>query len=491
MSLVDVVALPPRLANLLANARPVQDRKGTFEFRNASGEGDVDAELLIYSEIGGYYGLEASAFAEQLAGITAKRLTVRLNSPGGSVWEGLALANLLRSHSAHVTVVVDGIAASIASVIMLAGDEVVMGKQAQAMIHDAIGLTVGNPADHREMADLLDKQSDNIAAAYRDRAGGRIDSWRRKMKAETWFSAEEAVAAGLADRVAEYPRKGKPAEAEPEPDMATAAKTDSRIWDLSVFRYAGRDEAPAPDTQPVAEAENAGPEMVVEIEVNGTTDPGAVRDAVTAAIAEHSARFTNTATGPPVLANAASAEPDTEAIRAALREVLAEAGIGIQATAVGPHDSSTADGTWDASTHEGRLPSPVPVATVRKMYGWYDEGQVEDGAVPKSGAKLPHHEVSEDGTPGAANLNGVRNALARLPQTKGLTDAERDTVERHLRGHLPSSGDSEDRANAVPDTGAVAAEPGEPAPLDGWAALVAPLIANNNDEFAALAKGLL
>jgi hypothetical protein len=80
------------------------------------------------------------------------------------------------------------------------------------------------------------------------------------------------------------------------------------------------------------------------------------------------------------------------------------------------------------------------------MYGWYDGDQVADGGVPKSACKLPHHMVSADGTPGAASANGVRNALARLPQTDGLTDAERSTIERHLRGHLP---DDEDRARAA------------------------------------------
>ncbi len=339
MPLVDVVPVPQRLTALLNHAQPMErPASGRYEIRDADGgTGDV-AELVLYSEIGGWAGTTAGEFAEALAGITAANLTCRLNSPGGSVWDGLAIANLLRSHPARVTMSVDGIAASIASVIMLAGDEIILQPNAQVMIHDAMGLTIGNPADHREMADLLDRQSDNIAEAYKARAGGRRDSWRRKMQAETWYIGEEAVAAGLADRIAEYPRKEKPAE----PDTATAAKTDSRVWDLSVFRYAGRDEAPAPDTQPVAEAENAGSGMVVEIEVNGTADPDAVRDAVTNALTDVSPQA-------PVLANAASAEANTEAIRAALREVLAEAGIGVHANS----DPASPDGDGEAVAEDG------------------------------------------------------------------------------------------------------------------------------------------
>src|SRR5690606_17127720 len=91
--------------------------------------------------------------------------------------------------------------ASIASVIAMAGDRVVMGRGAQMMIHDALGVTVGNAADHREMAELLDKTSDDIAGFYAEKAGGPLSTWRELMRAETWFSAEEAVEAGLADEV--------------------------------------------------------------------------------------------------------------------------------------------------------------------------------------------------------------------------------------------------------------------------------------------------
>lgn len=109
------------------------------------------------------------------------------------------------------------------------------------------------------------------------------------------------------------------------------------------------------------------------------------------------------------------------------------------ATAVGPHESTAKEGTWDGGAQEKKLPSPMSLATARKVYGWYDGAQVDDGTIVKAACKLPHHFVDTDGNPGAASINGVTNALARLPQTEGLTDAERKTIEEHLRGHLPAS----------------------------------------------------
>lgn len=113
-------------------------------------------------------------------------------------------------------------------------------------------------------------------------------------------------------------------------------------------------------------------------------------------------------------------------------------------TAVGPHDTDSEDGEWDSSTNEGRLPSPMSLETARNFYAWYDEDAVDNGQINKEDGKLPHHFVDSDGTPGAASLNGVRNALSRLPQTDGISGSERDTIERHLRNHLPDDEDDED-----------------------------------------------
>ncbi|MFD9763191.1 head maturation protease, ClpP-related [[Kitasatospora] papulosa] len=230
MNLIEAVTRPDHLT---AKARAAQPR-AWYEIRDA--DSPDEAEMLIYDEIGGWWGPTPGDIVNELRAITAPNLRVRINSPGGSVFDGVAIANAIRLHPANVTVQVDGIAASIASVIAMAGDRIVMSPQSQLMIHDASGMCLGNSADMSEMATLLDVQSDNIADAYAERAGGTREEWRERMRAESWYLAEEAVAAGLADEVLPA-RKA----AEPEPAMANS-------WDLSVFRYAGRDEAPAPAT---------------------------------------------------------------------------------------------------------------------------------------------------------------------------------------------------------------------------------------------------
>ncbi|MGW5616271.1 head maturation protease, ClpP-related [Streptomyces sp. NPDC003877] len=207
------------------HARAPREERPWYRFKNVASD---EAELFLYDEIGGW-GTLAEDFIAELKAVTSPKLRVRVSSPGGSVFEGVAVANALRAHSAEVTVQVDSIAASIASVIAMAGDRVVMQPQAMLMVHDASGLCMGNAQDMADMAALLDKISGNIADAYVAKAGGDRDDWRQVMKAETWFTAEEAIAAGLADEV--LPQRGKPETAEDEPTM--------RQFDLTAYGYTG------------------------------------------------------------------------------------------------------------------------------------------------------------------------------------------------------------------------------------------------------------
>jgi ATP-dependent protease ClpP protease subunit len=152
------------------------------------------------------------------------------------VFEGLTIANRLREHKARVNVTVDGVAASIASVIAMAGDQVTMARGSQMMIHNPSGLVLGGADDMRTMADLLDKLArDTIADAYRAKAGGEHDEWLARMAAETWYSPAEAVAVGLADAA-----DGDESEDEPE--------NRSTTHDLTAygFLHPGRDAAPDP-----------------------------------------------------------------------------------------------------------------------------------------------------------------------------------------------------------------------------------------------------
>lgn len=208
----------------------------------AEGE-DGPATVWIYDEVGGSFGVEPEQFARDLDEITAREIVVRVNSPGGSVFDGIAIYNSLRQHPARIRVRVDGLAASIASVISMAGDTVEMGPGSQMMIHDALGVERGQAVDMAKMSTFLDRQSDNIAGIYRRRAGGEAAEWRELMLAETWMFDAEAVELGLADRVAE----DEPAEPDAEMAERMAHRHDLRTWH---YRYAGRREAPAPRRRP-------------------------------------------------------------------------------------------------------------------------------------------------------------------------------------------------------------------------------------------------
>ncbi len=209
-----------------------------------STEGET-ATLRLYDPIdswGGEWGVSAKEFAAALDALSPDVHEIRLhiNSPGGEVFEGIAIMNLLRGHSARVVAVVDGIAASAASFLACSADEVVMGRNSQLMIHDAWGLCVGNARDMRALGDTLDKISDNIAAVYSQKTGQSVPTCREWMLAESWYTADEAVTAGLADRV----------------DEAAEA---ANHHDLSVFQYAGRAHAPEP--APKAAADPPAPDF--------------------------------------------------------------------------------------------------------------------------------------------------------------------------------------------------------------------------------------
>lgn len=186
-----------RTARPLATIKP--GRNEWYRIVNATP--GVAAEIYIYDEIG-YFGVTASDFVRDLLSIDSEAITVHLSTPGGDVFDGIAIYNALRQHKAKITTYVDSLAASIGSVIAMAGDEIVMAPYSTMMIHEASGVAIGaNSAEMRSIADLLDKTSATIASIYADRSDGKPDAWRELMKAETWFTAEEAVSAGIADRV--------------------------------------------------------------------------------------------------------------------------------------------------------------------------------------------------------------------------------------------------------------------------------------------------
>ena len=158
----------------------------------------------VYDDIGSDFfggGISASDFAGQLKSVRGA-LDVHINSGGGNVFDGVANAEAIRAHQGRVTTVIVGRAASIASVIAQSGQERLKAPGSMMKIHDAWGYPdEPNEAGLLKMAATLGKVSDNLAAQYAQRAGGTAADWREKMRAETWFTADEAVSAGLADGV--------------------------------------------------------------------------------------------------------------------------------------------------------------------------------------------------------------------------------------------------------------------------------------------------
>ena len=174
-----------------------------FEISNKAPDA---AEILIYDEIGKDWmtqnGIGAKDFAESLAKIPkSAKITVGINSPGGNVWDGLAIYHQLKARGENVTTRIDGVAASIASVIALAGHEVQMPENALMMVHRAWGMGVGNAEEMIKLAEDLQKHDQVIAGIYANKNGKSVEDNLGVMAQETWFTGAEAKHFGLVDTV--------------------------------------------------------------------------------------------------------------------------------------------------------------------------------------------------------------------------------------------------------------------------------------------------
>lgn len=268
-----------RVRQHLPRVHRLTDRDECYRFTDATD--DAPARLDLFDEIG-FWGMTASDFNAKLQAVKGERIAVHINSGGGDVFDGLAMMNLLRAHPAAVDVVVDGLAASAASYIAMGGDTLTMMPNSEMMIHDASGICMGNPADMQAMSELLDHISDNIASVYANRAGGTVAEWRAVMAGEGWYTAAEAVTAGLADKVG--PTRGTTAETAETEDAATDAAT-ARPFNLSFYNYSGRAAAPAP-VPPVAVLPPAAPVAPAPVTPTAATfDPSAVAAQLRAAFA--------------------------------------------------------------------------------------------------------------------------------------------------------------------------------------------------------------
>jgi ATP-dependent Clp endopeptidase proteolytic subunit ClpP len=189
-----------------------KDGSDWFRIVEAKKGSDV-TKVYIYDEIG-FWGTTAKDFAAALDAIDTKNIHLHVNSPGGSVFDGLAIYNTIKNHPANVTAIVDGMAASAASFLIQGADTRQISRNAQVMIHDAKAFAGGNAAQMRQAADLLDRISNEIADIYATRAGGTTKDFRDIMKAgDQWYNGNEALDKGLVDEVTDNPASDAPEEA--------------------------------------------------------------------------------------------------------------------------------------------------------------------------------------------------------------------------------------------------------------------------------------
>ncbi len=166
------------------------------------------AELYIYGEITSYkWGIAdvtANDFKNDLDNLgDINTLNLYINSPGGSVFEAQAIYTILKRHKASINVYIDGVAASAASIIAMAGDKVIMPKNAMIMIHNAWMYTAGNSSELRKIADDLDKTNQSMLEVYKNKTGLDEEKLKEMMDAETWLTASEAYELGFAEEIEE------------------------------------------------------------------------------------------------------------------------------------------------------------------------------------------------------------------------------------------------------------------------------------------------
>mgnify|MGYP003108777515 FL=1 len=163
---------------------------------------DNSVEISIYDEIGDF-GTSAKEFIEEVKSVGDGDITLRINSVGGSVFDGLAIYNTLRSHSGFVNIKIEGLAASISTVIAMAGDSIEMSENGFFMIHNPFGKSAGEAGDMRKTADLLDKIKDEIMEIYSKRTNLTFGELSDMMDKETWLSSQEAMDMGFVDKITE------------------------------------------------------------------------------------------------------------------------------------------------------------------------------------------------------------------------------------------------------------------------------------------------
>jgi ATP-dependent Clp endopeptidase proteolytic subunit ClpP len=317
-------------------------------------------EISIFDEIG-YYGVSAKQFIGDLKRVPADHeIVLKIHSPGGEVFDGNAIFNALKRHPGGVTVQIEGLAASMATVISLAGAPVKMAANGFYMIHNPWGVAMGDADEMRDQAALLEKIREGMIAAYASKSGQEPEQIAAWMDAETWFSAEEAQAAGFVDEVTDslalaasankFSRLGKFRNApsdltarsvDMDPQLEAAAEIAEEVEIEATEEQAAEEQAaeatPSASLEEIIEAAPEATEEEVQEEAPAPEVPVASVPHADAIVAKYNA----------VLARAEKAESDLTAIKAELdaeRSALAslERSLGLAAARVVPVIESSA-----------------------------------------------------------------------------------------------------------------------------------------------------
>lgn len=174
----------------------------TEKWYNIQNKASGITDVYIFDEIG-TYGVTAQAFINDIKDLKDTPINLRINSLGGDVFDGMAMYNVIKRREAKTTVYIEGIAASIATIIALGADEVVMAENSLFMIHNAWGGTMGEAKDMRKTAETLDKISSELTDIYRKKTGLSNDVLAEMMDAETWLNADEAYELGFVDTISD------------------------------------------------------------------------------------------------------------------------------------------------------------------------------------------------------------------------------------------------------------------------------------------------
>lgn len=353
-------------------------------FRIQHDETSRSAVVHIYGTIGNsewWDDVASPSLVRELDQIDVDEISLYVNSPGGIADDGIAIMNALARNKATVTAYIDGLAASAATIVILGADEIVAGAGSRLMIHDAWSITWGSAAQVSKTAERLDKLSQTLAELYAQRAGGDADEWRTAMLAETWYTAEEAVAAGLVNRVAPL---GTAADDDSDAPMNVIPIADAaRAFG---WRHQGREAASAPfipsrvdrDTQTPVSTEPGEPirkENAVAYsdltaglrERLGVTDADASDETLLAALDE----TLNERAEAPAASAASLPEGAVVMDAAALEELRANAALGAQARR--EQESDRRDAIVERAVNEGRI-APSAQANWRAQLDKDEEG---------------------------------------------------------------------------------------------------------------------